>query len=62
MLRHSMFSDFYLSRRQARADEHSQTPVINGSLAIAADRQRDKKLVLSRAASRTWWESGWQQR
>lgn len=62
MLKHSLFSDFYLSRRHNVTDDSSRMPIVEGSLAVNADRQRGKKLVLCRANSRTWWESGWQNR
>ncbi len=60
MLKHSMFSNFYLNRRNSYADGICSRPSVNGSLAVVPIRQPDKKLVMCRATSRTWWESGWQ--
>lgn len=59
MLKHSLFSQFYLSRRHARALPENPTPRIVGALAVSVKPQH-KPIILCRANSRTWWESGWQ--
>ncbi len=61
MLKHSLFSEFYLSRRHAKVQPETSSPRIVGALAVSVKRQ-DKPVVLCRANSRTWWESGWQNR
>ncbi len=60
MLKHSMFSDFYITRRNRLAGAQRSMPYCEGSLAVASQHQPGQRLVVSRAASRTWWETGWQ--
>ncbi|HNX74241.1 MAG TPA: hypothetical protein PLM07_00270 [Candidatus Rifleibacterium sp.] len=59
MLRYSLFSEFYLSRRQ-NAASHSSVAASHGSLALAPAGNHENQLPLCRANSRTWWETGWQ--
>jgi len=61
MLKHSLFSEFYLSRRHAKAQPETMVPRIVGALAVSV-RPQNKPIILCRANSRTWWESGWQNR
>lgn len=60
MLKHSMFSDFYITRRNRLAGAQRCMPYCEGSLAVASQNHPGQRLVVSRAASRTWWETGWQ--
>ena len=60
MLRHSMFSDSYLSHRNG--SDQPVTHVSDGSLALSPANRNGHKVVLSRSGSRTWWETGWQLR
>jgi len=60
MLKHSMFSDFYITRRNRLAGARRSMPFCEGTLAVAPQQQTGQRLVISRAASRTWWETGWQ--
>ena len=62
MLKHSMFSDSYLNHRFNDHDDEHNATATSGSLALSSQQQRDKKLVLCRASSRTWWETAWQMR
>ncbi len=60
MLRHSMFSDSYLSHRNG--SDHPVTPVSDGSLALLPANRNGNRIILCRSGSRTWWETGWQLR
>jgi hypothetical protein len=61
MLKHSMFSDHYLNYRNNSTDKSCAGTKFEGSLAVLPKRQQeDKRVVLCRRSSKTWWESGWQ--
>ena len=61
MYRNALVSDFYLSRRNSKEDDEiTSNPLFNGSLALSARLYSDKKFVMCRSTSRTWWETAWQ--
>lgn len=62
MLKHSLFSDYYLAHRKERAQPASSQNRVEGSLAVAPDQTSNKPLIVSRMNSRTWWENGWNNR
>ncbi len=59
MLRHSIFSDFYLGKRN-NSENSSGPSRCQGSLALSPQNPAEKKIVLCRGSSRTWWENAWQ--
>lgn len=62
MYKNSLVSDFYLSRFNSQPDPESFSPLFNGSLALSAKTYSDKKFVMCRSTSRTWWETSWQRK
>ncbi len=62
MLKHSLFSNFYLNRKnnQLRQSGETQEPgAIHGALAVSRKESQSTGIPVSRMRSRTWWESGW---
>jgi hypothetical protein len=60
MYKHSLVSDFYLSRSNSQPDLETRSSLFDGSLAVAAKSYTDKKFIICRSTSRTWWETAWQ--
>ncbi|HMM61874.1 MAG TPA: hypothetical protein PKC25_17285 [Candidatus Rifleibacterium sp.] len=60
MLKLQFFFRFNIPRRNRLAGAQRCMPYCEGSLAVASQHQPGQRLVVSRAASRTWWETGWQ--
>ncbi|MDD3147356.1 MAG: hypothetical protein PHD82_08645 [Candidatus Riflebacteria bacterium] len=61
MLKHSMFSNFYLGKK-INSEASCMQAKCHGSLALSPQDHNEKRVIFSRGASRTWWESAWQAR
>lgn len=63
MYKNELVSDFYLSRYNSQPEDiTTSSPLSNGSLALSARLYSDKKFVMCRNTSRTWWETAWQRK
>lgn len=65
MLKHAIFSEYYLANRQQRGltdESQRNTATADGMLALASDRSEKSALLIRRAPTKTWWENGWQNR
>jgi hypothetical protein len=60
MYKHSLVSDFYLSRHNSQPEPETKASLFDGTLALAAKQYRDKRFVICRSTSKTWWETAWQ--
>jgi hypothetical protein len=62
MLKHTMFSNFYLNKKNSqlrKADNAPGAETIHGTLAVSRKDSQANGIPVSRMRSRTWWESGW---
>jgi len=62
MLKYSVFSEHYLASRSERNIAERNNHNVSGNLALSEHKNAEKRMPISRGCSRTWWESGWQNR
>lgn len=62
MLKYSVFSEQYIASRTERNVAGNDSHSVSGNLALSTQKGKAEKMPISRGASRTWWESGWQKR
>jgi len=62
MLKYSIFSEHYIASRAERKVANNHSHNVAGNLALSTNRNSAEKMPISRGVSRTWWESGWQNR